>query len=217
MEVLLNPLFIPETGGSVSLKDVLDATPAESQEETRVMQSIEQYDPTGSSSRHFDQATSIPAELAASLSVVSEEEEGLSSASAAHPQTVEDELFAFTTSINKIHFDQVTGEDDDAPPPAEIFRDNDKKANTQFDVFAADAGKLFHRFHKRLPPKPQSSSSGDYLEDGRRSTHQRMTHGGVEKLRDFRDLVVSNKAYTFAYVKNTLLFVIIPATGLACL
>jgi hypothetical protein len=217
MEVLLNPLFIPETGVSVSLKDVLDATPAESQEETRVMQSIEQYDPTGSSSRHFDQATSIPAELAASLSVVSEEEEGLSSA-LAHPQTVEDELFAFTTSINKIHFDQVTGEDDDAPPPAEIFRDNDKKANTQFDVFAADAGKLFHRFHKRLPPiKPQSSSSGENIEDGRRSAHKRMAHGGVEKLRDFRYLVVSNKAYTFAYIKNTLLFVILPATGLACL
>lgn len=214
--MLLNPLFIPETGVSVSLKDVLDATPAESREETRVMQSIEQFDPTGSSSRHFDKATSIPAELAAPLSVVSQEEEGLSSASA-HPQTVEDELFVFTTSINKIHFDQVTSEDDDAPPPAEIFRDNDKTANRQFDVFAADAGKLFRRFHKRLPPKPQSSSSGDNLEDGRRNTRERMTHGGVEKLRDFRDLVVSNKAYTSAYVKYTLLFVIIPATGLACL
>lgn len=141
--MLLNPLFIPETGVSVSLKDVLDATPAESQEESRVMQSIEKYDPMGSSSRHFDQATSIPAKLAVPLSIVSEEEGGLSSASA-HPHMVEDELVAFTTLINKIHFDQVTGEDDDAPPPAEIFCDNDKKANTQFKM--------------SLPPAPENCS-----------------------------------------------------------
>jgi hypothetical protein len=176
----------------VSLKDVQDATPAESQEESRVMQSIERNDPTGTSSRHFDQATAIPLEL------TTEEEQ----------QTVEDELLACTASINKLQSSSSGG-----PAPAEIFRGNSRNAaNTQADAFAANAGQLFHRFQKRRP-KPMDVETGS----GKSRTKRKSKNPNLESLNDFRDLVVSNKDYTCTYIRNSLLFLILPSTGIACL
>ena len=179
----------------ISLKAVQDATPAESQEERHVLCSMELSTPTGSSGSNFDQATGM-----------------LPSDFNADEEKVENKLLVSAAKINQLHTSTGTG--DGGPPPAAIFRDKKNQAETQTDQFAANAGRLFHRFNKRQ----QSRRNDDDEETGAgKAKPKNKSAYTIESMENFKRLIASNKDYTLHYIRTTLFFLIIPAAGVACL
>lgn len=197
----------------VSVRDVQAAAPAESQEEARVMEYIERNDDTGSSSQHLDQRS------AAFLELNREEATG--------EKTVEDDLFAYTNSINRLHHKMrdkpsaLSSKGASSYLPAQIFRDKENQANTDTDAFAANAGKLFHRFQKKRGKKSLTEDKGDEeIGEGSRKTKKgkrKKNTESLQPLREFQEMIMSNRSYTYSYIKNALCFFIIPSVCVACL
>ena len=180
----------------ISLKAVQDATPAESQEERHVLRSMELSTPTGSSGSNFDQATGM-----------------LPSDFTGDAEKVENDLLKCAAQINQLH--ENTGTADGGPPPAAIFRDKKNQAETQTDKFAANAGQLFHCFNKRQQTKRNLEDEETGRGKGRKSRKQ--SAYTIESMENFKRLITSNRDYTLHYIRTTLFFLIIPATGVACL
>ena len=128
------------------------------------------------------------------------------------------------------------------PPPGEIYRgsanshytpdDFDEEIeDTQFNQFAANAGKIFHKFQKKENRKNRRrrtyKNSGRKHSDGtsirtNQTTSTVGTLGGMmtpsfEILREFREIIGSNRSGMWRYIRLRLMYIIIPATGLACL
>lgn len=239
----------------ISLKEVQEATPAESLEEQRVMLSIERTDPTGESSRFFHAATSIPAEMVegGAHAVVEKQEEN----DHAQPirllenqsgrRTVQEDLFACTNSINELHIDNLTttpaGDEFDLSsniaPPLNVYQGGGKVGpSSQADTFAANAGKIFHRFavanvkknekKKKGATSPTSvlTSNADSLEEGHIESDSGKASSLKEKLQqqdaldsmnEFRAIITSHRKHTQSYMGLSMFFVIIPSTILAAM
>lgn len=207
---------------SLRLSDIQGASPEETHEEGTLLQSLEGTDPTGRSIRHFDSLLELPdVDETAQQRIVG-------------PETVEEELFEFTNSINKIDYETraddkqrehtTTGNSEDSfpVPPAQIFHD-ESRARTHADTFAAHAGKIYHRFQKKKNRQQQNRHGRPALQrstdrvKSRKEKKRLRKYFALDALNDFRDTVVSRRDRTLAFCKNSILFVILPATAIACL
>ena len=218
----------PKSAKIITLQSVLESSPSESEEERRVINSIEQNDPTGRSSKYFDAATCIPSEAL----------DGNRDDSFHSREGVDDELFNFTNSICNIHLEMQANYDDNdtdnttsvqPETPAKVYRGDKRVPSNSQDSFAANAGNIFHRFATRRRPKirrgnkKKNASShhdpgivGDIESDGGRFAKKMKTQS-LESMQEFRNLMKSNKEYTISYVKNALCLIIMPSTILAAM
>lgn len=237
----------PTSVRSIMLDEVQESSPAESEEEKRVMRYLERSNATGSSSRFFDAATSIPEDLASEISMT-EVIESSSDPDALNAllslDNVDGKLYQLTNSINMLHLEMHTNNPDangsvrgdvrsmNIPVPAQVFKDA-KNKNSQADNFAANAGKLYEKFNfanKRKNSRRKNSKRGDTnagssdienpTDSGRGSSkkfNNKMVHRSLESLHEFRFLVSSRKGYVLTYVRNTFFFVVLPSTLLAAM
>jgi len=190
-----SPAAVPEPR-VITLRDVQAQSPAESVEETVVLRSLERSNPIGTASRILNEVTGP-------LPPVLVEE------APATVATVADQLFEATNSLNNLQIQA-----GDEAPPATVFIDQTEAATTQTDAFAANAGKLFHRFQSSRPPKQDTP---DDVEEAGRKRFRWYRQARLDRLKDFKMLVDSRKTYMYQYTRNTLLFVILPSTGLAAM
>jgi hypothetical protein len=197
---------------TVSLRDVQNETPEESEEEARVMADIEKSDPTTTQRQ-------LPPLLEAQLSILLPR--GEPSPNTNHG-TVEDELLAATTAIHQLYYEGTEDGQEavEGPPPAEIFRSR-KYLEANADIFAANAGKIFHRFQK-TKTNHGCESDGDIEHNnidakGKRRKKSAQPKPNWEALNEFREIILSSKETTYGFVRNRLLYVILPSTALACL
>jgi hypothetical protein len=202
------------TSTKISLKDVQEQTPAESEGEKRIMQDLEVTNPTGSS---LAAATSQGVSFG---QVPKNIEQSLKNNKSPTTGTVEDELFAFTESLNRLHDE----------PVAKVYTNQDK-AQTQADRFAGNAGKLFQRLGKKAKQRATQSkrtlisisNSGTPEEEAvmlmeagesrQKAAYEHVTYS----IQDFRNFVTPQKNSIYTYTKSALLYLILPATGIACL
>ncbi|CAJ1967614.1 unnamed protein product [Cylindrotheca closterium] len=153
----------------VALEDVRRAAPAEASDEQAVMDFIERSDVTGRSSKFFDAATSIPSEVASQTSSRTELfQDTHSNDHSEENKDVDDELFAITNSINRMHYEMhaahaASQEANDSGVgekvkdkrkskmefPGQVYRGNEGAPQSQGDKFAANAGHIFHGYSKK--------------------------------------------------------------------
>ena len=191
----------------ITLRDIRESAPVESEEDRRVMQSIEQNDKTGESTRYFD---SFPSEE----NFVNVDE----------PKGVEDDLFEFTNSICNLHFEMQAADvdlDTQVLPsmPANVYDGSRNGVTSNADAFAANAGKLFHRFARTKRGKNSNSKldgiASDIETDSGGRFAKRMKSETLESLQEFKSLMSSNKKFAISYVRSSFFFVILPSTILA--
>ena len=232
----------------MTLDDVRQATPAEEPEEKRMMDFLERSNVTGRSSRYFDAATSIPADVASQVSTKTEEfedplEEVVEAPAArqdSEPEikAVEDELFAITNSINRLHYEMHANDDNDVVGdtttnvkpilPGRVYQGTESVPKSEGERFAANAGKIFkgyakkrHFFRRNKSDSSQITSDQHDVESstkGLKHSHQfskKMKLASIESLQEFKSVLSSKKGYVWTYVRDSLFFVIIPSTILA--
>lgn len=232
----------------VAIEDVRRSSPAEEPDEKRVMDYIERNDVTGRNSKYFDAATSIPSELASQVSTKTEQFEDTHSNQESennNNKDMDDELFAITNSINRLHFQMHANQNSDGSVagtrkdpkvvfPGTVFRGNESVPQSEGDRFAANAGKLFHGysksngfFRRNKKNSQQKTRAGDDHSDLESNTDtgkhassfyaKKMKIASLESLQEFKSVVASKRGYVWSYVRDTLFFVIIPSTLLAAM
>jgi hypothetical protein len=153
------------------LRSIQQTTPFESYEESLLMNSLEENDPTGSSALRMEQAVSLPSEFveedngedddiilpaarprlsrtskSRSLDILPPEEED----DHYNPKTVEEELFDLTKSINKAQkTDRIPLFD-----PCDQSKPHHRRIRTQQEFFATNAGTIFQRPSSRQQQQP---------------------------------------------------------------
>jgi hypothetical protein len=187
----------------VSLKDVQEHTPAESDEDQLIMKEAEKVNPTTGSTEPISSFTAVPKSL---------ESEGESPDDTSELKTVEDELIAATIGLNDLYQDDVT----------EVYTNNKEggKEKSQTARFAGSAGHLFNRM-KGSKAKVRDGNNThteallmDAEEMGKK--HAKGTRKGILlSMQDFRAFVSPSKHFIWTYIKGMLLFVIVPATLVA--
>jgi hypothetical protein len=184
----------------VSLKDVQEQTPAESDEDKLIMKEVEKVNPTTGSTEPVSSFTVVPNNL---------EREGDSADDTSELKTVEDELYAATVGLNDLHQDDV----------AQVYTNKEGKEKSQTACFAGSAGKLFKRMKGKAKVRDGNNSSGESLlmeagEIGKKRANV-ARKGILLSMQDFREFVSPCKNIIWSYVRGVILFVILPGTGVA--
>eukprot|EP00980_Cylindrotheca_fusiformis_P014040 scaffold3670_cov124-Cylindrotheca_fusiformis.AAC.16 len=227
----------PSSVRRIRLEEVLESTPAESEEERRVMQSLEQSNETGTSSRFFDAATSIPEDVASHTSndMESSDERDRTQRRA---NRVGGKLYQLTNSINLMHMEMQTTSSTDGKSkkskmsiPGKIY-DVANENSPSTDRFAANAGKIYERFRivngkksKKRSKKgvrdgvvdieSQHSDSGKGIST--KALKKKVVHKSLESMHEFQNLVVSRRRYALTYISNSFFFIVLPSTILAAM
>lgn len=186
----------------VSLKDIQEHTPAESDEDKLIMKEAEKVNPTTGSIEPVSSFTLVPKSL---------EREGESADDTRELKSIEDELYAATVGLNDLHQDDV----------AQVYTNKEGKEKSQTARFAGSAGQLFKRSMKgRAKVRDENSTRNESLlmEAGEMGKKQaKVARSGILlSMQDFRDFVSPSKNFFYLFIRGVLLFVIVPATGLAC-
>lgn len=212
-------------GGGVSLKDIQAATPAESLEEKKVLQSIESKDPTGTLSHSFDQTVPNLEETSFldNAKITNQTSPRPTDHTAHHgnhhrrQKTVDEDMAGLMCSINDIHNETGTSSQ---PPPGSIFRKASKQNKTQAEDFAANAGKLFHRYQKRHHGGGEGSMTtkgAGLVESERDNNNKKRSYPKLKALREFEATMMSQRQYAWSYCKDLCCFLLMPTIGTACL
>ena len=187
----------------VSLKDIQEQTPAESDEDMLIMKEAEKVNPTTGSTEPVSSFTFVPKGL---------KREGESADDTSESKTVEDELYAATVGLNDLHQDDV----------AQVYTNKEGKEKSQTARFAGSAGQLFERMEgKTRGDDHGNSTSGEedlLMETGEMGMKQaKVARKGIllASMQEFREFISPSKHFIWSYIKRMLLFVIVPATAVA--
>jgi hypothetical protein len=192
-----------EEPASVTLRDVQEATPAESEDYKTLWVDIDRNNATGP-----DEDTSPGMVIPDSLDPTKKYEE--------EERTVEEDLYHATSAL------------DEMDPNAIKVYTNKKKGVTQADRFAGSAGRLYKRFRKAKSINEGDDSNyrnnkpNDFVDienpDDSPASQSKTKYlignvgvGVSQELRDFKEFVVPQKNFIKAYVTFALFCIIIPS------
>lgn len=200
----------PET---VTLKDVQEATPAESEDYKTLWNDIEKNSKSEKDEGRPSFVVPPNMDPSSTTEKIVEEEK----------RTVEDDLYHATAALGEIQ-----------PESIEVYT-NKKKGVSQTDRFAGAAGRMYKRFRRASSVRPtDDSSSPSYNNDkpgqvdienqeNPNDTPDSSLHGktknvvlnigmGVtQELRDFKNFVLPQKSYGRTFVMYALLCLVVPS------